>query len=658
MGQETMVYVTFTEPADTDLWTANPTSVVKFVYAVPYNSTVEDCYVDEIMASSITNTATAGTPTTQYTIAFTPTSAGFSPILTMMCKFQFPPGVASSLQGGGAASFKIIVQNGEDVAYNTGGTYPFTYPENTGLTTIPATYTGGKGTSSYFSFSIATLPFKIYHADRVQVSSGAFSTSIGLSSLRCDVLGAPLTVVTATTGGVTMIAPVDIVPSDDSYFRCAVIVPVSGSGTTLTFTIAAAKFPSTDGEPTYAKRYSFSVAVPAPVESVIGALSTQTYMETYPKYFVAGLQYSAMFLSDQFNTALQYRTQATPGDTSEMVVYAGQIRIAMPLGQGLKRIADTSPVCTYTMDTTNPPSFANPLFVTTTTAAPSQTINGQTVDYIYLRLVPREDGITSSEFAGHAFRIYCNGFELASTSYSLPWTNPAPVSIQVYSEVAKPAENNNYGTIMAQATNIQWNPLVVNSGSTAGEDVTYLLQTLSLPTTKLFTYQQIERILEIYKEVIGIPNQITIYFHQQRVDGDKIIFTISFYENTQYSAAALKAMVTQAKISSVFNQIHAEFGFTSKTFQSGPEVLTMPGTCSNGVLDDGETDVDCGGADCTPCTASYSCTNNADCQSGNCNNKGLCQMLSENGASGHAGSVVALVTVAVATILAVVVQVF
>lgn len=41
------------------------------------------------------------------------------------------------------------------------------------------------------------------------------------------------------------------------------------------------------------------------------------------------------------------------------------------------------------------------------------------------------------------------------------------------------------------------------------------------------------------------------------------------------------------------------------------------GPCSNGVLDDGETDVDCGGA-CPPCSACSSCVVDADCASGQC----------------------------------------
>ena len=40
-------------------------------------------------------------------------------------------------------------------------------------------------------------------------------------------------------------------------------------------------------------------------------------------------------------------------------------------------------------------------------------------------------------------------------------------------------------------------------------------------------------------------------------------------------------------------------------------------TCSNNILDSGESDIDCGGS-CTPCFAGYSCTQNTDCQSNFC----------------------------------------
>lgn len=40
--------------------------------------------------------------------------------------------------------------------------------------------------------------------------------------------------------------------------------------------------------------------------------------------------------------------------------------------------------------------------------------------------------------------------------------------------------------------------------------------------------------------------------------------------------------------------------------------------CSNGALDPGETDVDCGGSDCAPCANGDGCTSGSDCQSGFC----------------------------------------
>jgi len=50
---------------------------------------------------------------------------------------------------------------------------------------------------------------------------------------------------------------------------------------------------------------------------------------------------------------------------------------------------------------------------------------------------------------------------------------------------------------------------------------------------------------------------------------------------------------------------------------------TSPGTCQNGILDDDETDVDCGGV-CDQCVAGDSCLENADCHSGVCS-AGVCE---------------------------------
>lgn len=44
----------------------------------------------------------------------------------------------------------------------------------------------------------------------------------------------------------------------------------------------------------------------------------------------------------------------------------------------------------------------------------------------------------------------------------------------------------------------------------------------------------------------------------------------------------------------------------------------VPVTCGNSQLDTGETDVDCGGPDCSPCADTLKCLENDDCQSGVC----------------------------------------
>ena len=46
-------------------------------------------------------------------------------------------------------------------------------------------------------------------------------------------------------------------------------------------------------------------------------------------------------------------------------------------------------------------------------------------------------------------------------------------------------------------------------------------------------------------------------------------------------------------------------------------------SCSNGIQDGDETDVDCGGSSCSACENGKSCTLNTDCASGSCNN-GVC----------------------------------
>ncbi|MCD6497051.1 MAG: hypothetical protein J7M25_01960, partial [Deltaproteobacteria bacterium] len=56
---------------------------------------------------------------------------------------------------------------------------------------------------------------------------------------------------------------------------------------------------------------------------------------------------------------------------------------------------------------------------------------------------------------------------------------------------------------------------------------------------------------------------------------------------------------------------------------------TNNSTCSNGVKDGTETDVDCGGSDCDPCDNGKACVGASDCVSGSCVN-GVCVEQGQN----------------------------
>ncbi len=59
---------------------------------------------------------------------------------------------------------------------------------------------------------------------------------------------------------------------------------------------------------------------------------------------------------------------------------------------------------------------------------------------------------------------------------------------------------------------------------------------------------------------------------------------------------------------------------------SQPPEVEQPASCRNGVRDEGETGVDCGGAMCWPCAVDWSCEVDEDCQSRICS--GVCLALS------------------------------
>ena len=61
-----------------------------------------------------------------------------------------------------------------------------------------------------------------------------------------------------------------------------------------------------------------------------------------------------------------------------------------------------------------------------------------------------------------------------------------------------------------------------------------------------------------------------------------------------------------------------------KQFKSSPFhnvdyfLFIIVATCTDGYKDQDETDIDCGGASCSPCGLNKNCLNETDCASGNC----------------------------------------
>jgi len=52
--------------------------------------------------------------------------------------------------------------------------------------------------------------------------------------------------------------------------------------------------------------------------------------------------------------------------------------------------------------------------------------------------------------------------------------------------------------------------------------------------------------------------------------------------------------------------------------------LPLPATCSDGEVNEAETDIDCGGPDCPACTTGLLCNDAVDCVSAQCECPGLC----------------------------------
>src|SRR6185369_4053556 len=55
--------------------------------------------------------------------------------------------------------------------------------------------------------------------------------------------------------------------------------------------------------------------------------------------------------------------------------------------------------------------------------------------------------------------------------------------------------------------------------------------------------------------------------------------------------------------------------------------ICLPATCADGVVDGAETDVDCGGGVCAPCSGGHVCNQGSDCKSGICDGTNHCKVV-------------------------------
>ncbi|MBU1221413.1 hypothetical protein KKF34_15395 [Myxococcota bacterium] len=62
------------------------------------------------------------------------------------------------------------------------------------------------------------------------------------------------------------------------------------------------------------------------------------------------------------------------------------------------------------------------------------------------------------------------------------------------------------------------------------------------------------------------------------------------------------------------------------TFDSSGKKETSSESCSDGIKNGNETDLDCGGTDCNPCGLGFDCITGDDCTSGFCNENNLCSI--------------------------------
>lgn len=149
-------------------------------------------------------------------------------------------------------------------------------------------------------------------------------------------------------------------------------------------------------------------------------------------------------------------------------------------------------------------------------------------------------------------------------------------------------------------------------------DRPYVSQLLSIVTPSVLTYDQSQSLQLAYMRVLSASTLLSTNILRQYAspDGSTIVVTVALYPKQGYTSSQLSTHLSLVQ-QDVVSQIRGLLEVNTVTVMT-PTLEVMPGACSNGVHDEGETDVDCGGNKCAQCGADKKCIVHTDCSSFSC----------------------------------------
>lgn len=184
----------------------------------------------------------------------------------------------------------------------------------------------------------------------------------------------------------------------------------------------------------------------------------------------------------------------------------------------------------------------------------------------------------------------------------------------------------------------------------SAEDKIIATQTL-VYSRGFFSVSEFTRIGNIYRNNLQSDAK-SIWIASQLSSNSKTYVRVNVEPETNITALSIADALNQKKVQIRTGLVQA-LGVTPDMNDPAAtaQEASFLATCFNGKKDGSETDIDCGGADCTQCAGAQTCALSTDCFSGSCTDTKVC-LAQVNAAS--AQSATSAVSIGLAVLSAVV----